>query len=54
MGLRELEAMIQEPARERGVPGTRAWLEQLAERRSALFVQAAAFMERQAQLRASE
>ncbi len=53
MGLRELEAMIQ-GLRASGAPRDRALAEQLAERRAALFVQAAAFMERQAQLYASE
>jgi len=53
MGLRELEAMIQ-GLRMSGAARDQALAERLAERRAALFVQAAAFMERQAQLYASE
>ncbi|HLZ83281.1 MAG TPA: VWA domain-containing protein [Caulobacteraceae bacterium] len=53
MGLRELEALIQS-LRAGGAPRDQALAERLAERRAALFVQAAAFMERQAQLYASE
>lgn len=53
MGLRELEAMIQS-LRAAGQPSDQALAERLAERRAALFVQAAAFVERQSQLYASE
>lgn len=53
MGLRELEAMIQ-ALRAAGQPRDQALAERLAERRAALFVQAAAFVERQSQLYASE
>jgi uncharacterized protein len=53
MGLRELEGMIQ-GLRVSGNPGDQALAERLAERRAELFVQAAAFMQRQAQLYASE
>lgn len=53
MGLRELEAMIQS-LRASGATRDQALAERLAERRAALFVQAASFMERQAQLYASE
>ena len=53
MGLRELEAMIQS-LRASGAARDQVLAERLAERRAALFVQAAAFMERQAQLYASE
>jgi uncharacterized protein with von Willebrand factor type A (vWA) domain len=53
MGLRELEAMIQ-ALRAAGGPRDAALAEQLAERRAALFVQAAAFVERQSRLYASE
>ena len=52
-GLRELEAMIQS-LRAAGQPRDQALAERLAERRAALFVQAAAFVERQSQLYASE
>jgi uncharacterized protein with von Willebrand factor type A (vWA) domain len=53
MGLRELEVLIQN-LRAGGAPRDQALAERLAERRAALFVQAAAFMERQAALYASE
>ena len=53
MGLRELEAMIQS-LRMGGNPRDQALAERLAARRADLFVQAAAYMERQSQLYASE
>ena len=53
MGLRDLEAMIQ-ALRAGGQPRDQILAERLAERRAALFVQAAAFVERQSQLYASE
>jgi uncharacterized protein with von Willebrand factor type A (vWA) domain len=53
MGLRELEAMIQ-ALRAAGGPRDQALAERLAERRAALFVQAAAFTDRQSRLYASE
>lgn len=53
MGLRELEALIQS-LRAGGARRDAALAARLAERRTALFVQAASFMERQAQLYASE
>lgn len=53
MGLRELEAMIQ-ALRVSGAPRDETLAERLAERRAALFVQAAAYMERQSRLYASE
>ncbi len=53
MGLRELEAMIQ-ALRAAGGPRDAAVAERLAERRAVLFVQAAAFVERQSKLYASE
>jgi uncharacterized protein with von Willebrand factor type A (vWA) domain len=53
MGLRELEALIQS-LRASGSAREQALAERLAEGRAALFAQAAAFMERQAQLYASE
>jgi uncharacterized protein with von Willebrand factor type A (vWA) domain len=53
MGLRELEAMIQ-ALRRAGGPRDQALAERLAERRADLFVQAAAFTERQSRLYASE
>ena len=53
MGLRDLEAMIQ-ALRAAGQPRDQALAERLAERRAALFVQAAAFVERQSRLYASE
>lgn len=53
MGLRELEAMIQ-ALRAAGGPRDEALAGRLAERRAALFVQAAAFVERQSRLYASE
>lgn len=53
MGLRDLEAMIQ-ALRAAGGPRDQALAERLADRRGTLFVQAAAFIERQSQLYASE
>ena len=53
MGLRELEAMIQ-ALRASGQPRDGALAERLAGRRADLFVQAAAFVERQSRLYASE
>jgi uncharacterized protein with von Willebrand factor type A (vWA) domain len=53
MGLHELEAMIS-ALRAAGEPRDQALADRLAERRAALFMQAAAFVERQSQLYASE
>jgi uncharacterized protein with von Willebrand factor type A (vWA) domain len=53
MGLRDLEAMIQ-ALRAVGGPRDQALADQLAARRAALFVEAAAFVERQSRLYASE
>ncbi len=53
MGLRDLESMIQ-ALRAAGGPRDGALAEALSERRTALFAQGAAFMERQSQLYASE
>jgi uncharacterized protein with von Willebrand factor type A (vWA) domain len=53
MGLRDLEAMIQ-ALRATGASGDEALAKRLEQGRAALFVQAGAFVERQAQLYASE